>query len=102
MLLKQVFVNLLSNAIKFTRRRELSRIEIGHRVQGGAAICFVKDNGAGFAMTDAAKLFEVFQRLHRPDPYEGTGVGLCNVTAGGCGPSRNRKRAPHSISHWKG
>lgn len=81
-LLKQVFVNLLSNALKFSRRRTDAVIEIGW---GPAAedpahwMYFVKDNGAGFDMQDADKLFGVFQRLHSTDDYEGTGVGLAIV-----------------------
>jgi light-regulated signal transduction histidine kinase (bacteriophytochrome) len=78
-LLKQVFVNLLANALKFTRRREVARIEIGCREVGGEAVYFVKDNGVGFDMQYAPKLFGVFQRLHRAEDYEGTGVGLAIV-----------------------
>ena len=78
-LLKQVFINLLSNALKFTQRREVARIRIG--VQSDAAIptYFVADNGVGFDMQYAHKLFGVFQRLHRTEDYEGTGVGLALV-----------------------
>jgi GAF domain-containing protein len=78
-LLKQVFVNLLANALKFTRRREVASIEIGCREAGGEVVYFVKDNGVGFEMQYAAKLFGVFQRLHRVEDYEGTGVGLAIV-----------------------
>jgi PAS domain S-box-containing protein len=78
-LLKQVFVNLLSNALKFTRKRETARIEIGCQMQGGECAYFVKDNGVGFDMQYAYKLFGVFQRLHRVEDYEGTGVGLAIV-----------------------
>lgn len=78
-LLRQVFQNLLSNALKFTRRREEARIEIGGRREGGENIYFVRDNGVGFDMRYAAKLFGVFQRLHRAEEYEGTGVGLAIV-----------------------
>lgn len=81
-LLKQVFVNLLTNALKFTKQREEAVIEIGSR-QGGAApgepIYYVTDNGAGFEMQYADKLFGVFQRLHCAEDYEGTGVGLAIV-----------------------
>ncbi len=82
-LLKQVFVNLISNALKFTRKKEAARIEIGS-LQGSqqrdrGVVYFVKDNGAGFDMQYAHKLFGVFQRLHSADEYEGTGVGLANV-----------------------
>ncbi len=78
-LLKQVFVNLLSNAVKFTRKREAPRIEVGCRQREAECVYFVKDNGAGFDMRYADKLFGVFQRLHRAEEYEGTGVGLAIV-----------------------
>jgi light-regulated signal transduction histidine kinase (bacteriophytochrome) len=78
-LLKQVFVNLLSNALKYSRRREVAHIEVGCRENDGERVYFVKDNGVGFDMQYAHKLFGVFQRLHRADEYEGTGVGLAIV-----------------------
>ncbi|MDF3059868.1 MAG: hypothetical protein K0R17_4083, partial [Rariglobus sp.] len=78
-LLKQVWINLLSNALKYTGRCELKQIEIGSRSEAGETIYFVKDNGAGFDMRYAHKLFGVFQRLHRAEDYEGTGVGLAIV-----------------------
>ncbi len=78
-LLKQVMVNLLSNAMKFTRKVEAARIEIGYHEENGEVVYFVKDNGAGFDMRYANKLFGVFQRLHRTDEFEGTGVGLAIV-----------------------
>jgi len=78
-LLKQVFVNLLSNALKFTRGREVARIEVGYRREGGEHVCFIRDNGVGFDMRYVDKLFGVFQRLHRAEEYEGTGVGLAIV-----------------------
>lgn len=78
-LLKQVFVNLLSNAFKYTRKREITRIEVGCENINGETVYFVKDNGAGFNMKYADKLFGVFQRLHRSEEYEGTGVGLAIV-----------------------
>lgn len=78
-LLRQVFVNLLSNAFKFTSTRESGMVEIGCRRDAGANIYFVRDNGVGFNSKYADKLFAVFQRLHRSDEFEGTGVGLSIV-----------------------
>jgi light-regulated signal transduction histidine kinase (bacteriophytochrome) len=78
-LLTQAFTNLISNALKYTRRRETAQIEVGCRAVDRENIYFVKDNGAGFDMQYAQKLFGVFQRLHRADEYEGTGVGLAIV-----------------------
>lgn len=78
-LMKQVFVNLLSNAAKYTRPRERAVIEVGARQENGAPVIFVRDNGVGFSMKYADKLFGVFQRLHRPEDFEGTGVGLATV-----------------------
>ena len=100
-LLKQVWTNLLSNALKYTRKREAGRIEIGCRTEprsltgvqvkdrqdvlsvpelpGDETVYFIRDNGTGFDMKYAHKLFGVFQRLHRSTDYEGTGVGLAIV-----------------------
>ncbi|PYM71369.1 MAG: hypothetical protein DME10_16465, partial [Candidatus Rokuibacteriota bacterium] len=78
-LLRQVWVNLLSNAFKFTRNREEARIELGCEMADGVPVYFVKDNGIGFDMRYVDKLFGVFQRLHRQEDYEGTGVGLAIV-----------------------
>jgi light-regulated signal transduction histidine kinase (bacteriophytochrome) len=78
-LLKQVFANLLSNALKFTRLRERAVIEVGETTQDGRAVIFVRDNGVGFSMKYVGKLFGVFQRLHRPEDFEGTGIGLATV-----------------------
>jgi light-regulated signal transduction histidine kinase (bacteriophytochrome) len=78
-LLKQVWVNLLSNAVKYSRGREPAVVEIGCDPVNGENIYFVRDNGTGFDMQYANKLFGVFQRLHRADEFEGTGVGLAIV-----------------------
>jgi PAS domain S-box-containing protein len=78
-LMKQVFANLLSNAVKFTRPRKPAVIEVGVTYQDGARAVFVRDNGVGFSMKYANKLFGVFQRLHRSEDFEGTGVGLATV-----------------------
>ena len=78
-LLRQVYTNLLNNAFKFTRKRAGARVEVGSRMENGERVWFVKDNGAGFDMRYASKLFGVFQRLHSAEEYEGTGVGLALV-----------------------
>jgi PAS domain S-box-containing protein len=78
-LMKQVFANLLSNAVKFSRPRKPAVIEVGVTDQDGARAVFVRDNGVGFSMKYAHKLFGVFQRLHRSEDFEGTGVGLAIV-----------------------
>jgi PAS domain S-box-containing protein len=78
-LIKQVFQNLLANALKFTRPRPQAVIEIGQTDENGSPVLFVRDNGVGFSMKYADKLFGVFQRLHRAEDFEGTGVGLATV-----------------------
>jgi two-component system, sensor histidine kinase and response regulator len=79
-LLRQVFSNLILNAVKYSRTREVAEIEIGCSGQTENEITiFVRDNGVGFDMKYAAKLFGVFQRLHGADEFEGTGIGLANV-----------------------
>ena len=78
-LLKQVWANLLSNAFKYSRNREQPVVEVGCNEQDGEAVYFVRDNGSGFDKRYAHKLFGVFQRLHRAEDYEGTGVGLAIV-----------------------
>ncbi len=78
-LLKQVWLNLLSNALKYSRKCDPAVIEIGCHHRDAAPVFFVRDNGTGFDMKYADKLFGVFQRLHRTEDYEGTGVGLATV-----------------------
>ena len=78
-LMKQVFANLLSNAVKYTRPRPVAVIEVGCRRKNGDTAVFVRDNGVGFNMKYADKLFGVFQRFHRAEEFEGTGVGLATV-----------------------
>jgi len=78
-LLHQVWVNIIGNALKFTRSRSEALIEVGSREEAGETAYFVRDNGVGFDMRHAGKMFDVFQRLHPKDEYEGTGVGLAIV-----------------------
>jgi two-component system sensor kinase len=78
-MLRQVWGNLLGNAFKFTRPKEDAVIEIGGEVADGENIYCIRDNGVGFEMEYAAKLFEVFQRLHPEQEFEGTGMGLAIV-----------------------
>lgn len=78
-LLRQVFSNYLLNAIKYTRPRDPAIIEIGTTESPNEVVIFVRDNGVGFDMRYADKLFGVFQRLHRHEEFEGTGIGLANV-----------------------
>jgi PAS domain S-box-containing protein len=78
-LVKLVFANLLSNAVKFSRRQERAIIQVGQMSVKGEEVFFVRDNGVGFNMRYVDKLFGIFQRLHRQDDFEGTGVGLANV-----------------------
>jgi PAS domain S-box-containing protein len=78
-LLRQAFVNLLSNALKYTRGRNPAQIEIGARIFEDEVRVHIRDNGVGFDQEYADKLWGVFQRLHRAEEFEGTGIGLANV-----------------------
>jgi light-regulated signal transduction histidine kinase (bacteriophytochrome) len=78
-LMKIVFANLLSNAVKYTRGREPAVIEVGTGSRDGISTIYVRDNGVGFDPKYADKLFGVFQRLHRKEEFEGTGIGLATV-----------------------
>jgi PAS domain S-box-containing protein len=78
-LIKQVFQNLIANALKFTRTRERAMIEINQRQENGETVIAISDNGVGFSMKYKDKLFGVFQRLHRAEDFEGTGIGLATV-----------------------
>jgi len=79
-LIEVVFTNLLSNAVKYTKNREQTTIEVGAiQDDGGFPVFFVRDNGVGFSMKYAHKLFGPFQRLHRAEDFEGTGIGLATV-----------------------
>lgn len=78
-LLRLVMINLLSNALKYSSTRPARRIEIGAERADGEVSIYVRDNGVGFDMEYAPKLFGVFQRLHRPEEFSGTGIGLANV-----------------------
>jgi PAS domain S-box-containing protein len=75
----QVFVNLISNAVKFTALREKAEIEIGYLAEKSPPVYFVKDNGVGFNMKYYSRLFGVFERLHRREEFDGTGIGLAIV-----------------------
>jgi light-regulated signal transduction histidine kinase (bacteriophytochrome) len=78
-LVRQIMVNLLSNALKYSRPRDPAVIEITSTDAPAEKIVCVRDNGVGFDMSYVDKLFGVFQRLHRNDEFEGTGIGLANV-----------------------
>lgn len=78
-LMRQVWTNLIGNALKYSSKREKPIIEIGMQDKEGVPVYYIRDNGAGFDMTHAKKLFTVFQRMHGTEEFEGTGVGLATV-----------------------
>jgi PAS domain S-box-containing protein len=78
-LLRQVWANLLDNAFKYTRLRDPASVEVGSREDGGETVYWVRDDGVGFDMLYVDRLFRVFERLHRTEEFEGTGIGLANV-----------------------
>jgi len=78
-LIKQVLGHILSNAVKFTRAQEDTQVAVGGCEEGDEVIYYIKDNGIGFDMKDSDRLFNVFQRLHEDDGYEGSGIGLALV-----------------------
>jgi light-regulated signal transduction histidine kinase (bacteriophytochrome) len=78
-LLRIMLQNLLGNAWKFTKNRAGARVEFGRTEDGGRRVYFVRDNGAGFNMRGAPRLFNPFQRLHTRGEFEGTGIGLAIV-----------------------
>jgi signal transduction histidine kinase len=78
-MMKQVWANLVGNALKYSGKRERAVVQIGGKLEGASAVYWVRDNGVGFDMRYAQKLFGVFQRLHRADEFPGTGVGLAIV-----------------------
>ncbi len=79
-MMRQLWMNLMGNAVKYSARRELARVEIGYEMlPDGSHHFYVRDNGAGFDMDYAGKLFGVFQRLHKASEYPGTGIGLASV-----------------------
>jgi len=78
-LLRQVWANLLGNAFKYTRQRDPAVVAVGSRADGPEVVYWVRDNGVGFDMEYVGRLFRVFERLHRVEDFEGTGIGLANV-----------------------
>ncbi|MFB9994750.1 ATP-binding protein [Deinococcus oregonensis] len=99
--------NLVSNALKYTRQRDVAHIRLWTEVAENQTKVFVANNGAGFDPQYVGKLFGVFQRLHRHDEFEGTGVGLANVRriitrhGGEVFASGQPSEGPHSASHCR-
>jgi len=79
-LLYQVMMNLISNAIKYSSKKEIPIIELFSEFKNGETIFVIKDNGSGFDMKYSGKLFNVFQRLHADDEFDGNGIGLATVS----------------------
>ncbi len=77
--MRQVLINLIGNAVKYSKKRAEPVVSIGYYLEAGECVYWVRDNGVGFDMRYASKLFGVFQRLHRAEDFEGTGVGLAIV-----------------------
>jgi PAS domain S-box-containing protein len=78
-MMRQVWINLISNALKYSRKQDVSRIEIGCKTEDNHTVYYIQDNGVGFDMKYSDKLFGVFQRLHKVEEFDGTGVGLALV-----------------------
>ena len=78
-LMKQVWNNLIGNALKYSSKIKNAKVEIGSKKLNKKTVYYIKDNGAGFDMKDADKLFKVFERLHKSNEFEGTGIGLSTV-----------------------
>ena len=78
-MIRQVWINLISNALKYSKKQPVSKIEIGCMEEKNQTVFYIHDNGVGFDMKYANKLFGVFQRLHKIEEFEGTGVGLALV-----------------------
>ena len=78
-MLREIFFNLMDNSIKYSKSRPVTVIEVGGRVEGEETLYYVRDNGIGFPTEEADRIFEIFERLHSSDEFEGTGIGLAIV-----------------------